>query len=397
MTPAIPVSRSTSPSSFAQARSQWQNPSDVLTILQIIGGDIVQKAIAQLSGSEIRFGPVHFTMAPVAFSFGFVAYSVSALLSAVGDGRLLPSTDIPSVLVNASNGNIRTNKSWILGRLLRDNSARHRRGERGLTITLYHTSSTDPIGVPDYDWVFYGGWIVILIQHAIAAAPGIIHSNWLVLLLTATGTVLALAAGALPQWKLEKWAARAVAPSHSGSPRREVISLTQGNGSKHVIVIISEQCGVRFEDLAAARDAYSLYTVPIIAILTILWIAHLLTVAGLDGDAWYWLAIGMLGMAQNFVAAGAPRSAGALGVHLHQERVIHEDKVFTALQAVEELEHGVGLSLLPVFFPGSLREEEIRWRDAKRAVHHAKTAASLPAGEVRISPPTMSPGILTPG
>jgi len=99
-----------------EAKSQWQNPSDVLTILQIIGGDVVQKAIAQLAGYRIRLGSLYFTVAPVAFSFGFVSYSVSSMLAAVGDGRLLPPTDTPSILVNASNGNIRTNSSWVLGR-----------------------------------------------------------------------------------------------------------------------------------------------------------------------------------------------------------------------------------------------------------------------------------------
>ncbi|KAI4239819.1 MAG: hypothetical protein LQ349_000066 [Xanthoria aureola] len=33
--------------------SQWRNPNDVLTILMIIGGDIVQKALAQLSGAVV--------------------------------------------------------------------------------------------------------------------------------------------------------------------------------------------------------------------------------------------------------------------------------------------------------------------------------------------------------
>ena len=47
-------------------RTQWSNPHDIFTILLIIGGDIVQKAIAQLTA-----GPVP-RLTPVSFSFGWV-------------------------------------------------------------------------------------------------------------------------------------------------------------------------------------------------------------------------------------------------------------------------------------------------------------------------------------
>lgn len=40
---------------------QWKNPSDVFSVLLILGGDVVARALAQLAGSGI---------APVAFSFG---------------------------------------------------------------------------------------------------------------------------------------------------------------------------------------------------------------------------------------------------------------------------------------------------------------------------------------
>lgn len=42
-------------------RSQWKQPGDVFTILLILGGDVVARALAQLAGSPIT---------PVAFSFG---------------------------------------------------------------------------------------------------------------------------------------------------------------------------------------------------------------------------------------------------------------------------------------------------------------------------------------
>ncbi|KAI0046633.1 hypothetical protein FA95DRAFT_1458706, partial [Auriscalpium vulgare] len=96
-------------------------------------------------------------------------------------------------------------------------------------------------------------------------------------------------------------------------------------------------------------------------VLAILWIAHLLTVAGLQNDAWYSFAVGALGMVQNVVAAGARRTPGAHGIHLEEASVIYERKVFAALRSAEAIECGVGISLLPVFFPGSLTEEEEAW------------------------------------
>ena len=55
--------------SSAWLRDQWHNPSDIFTILLIIGGEVVQIAIAQLCA-----GPVSF-LAPVTFSFGWVRTS----------------------------------------------------------------------------------------------------------------------------------------------------------------------------------------------------------------------------------------------------------------------------------------------------------------------------------
>lgn len=55
--------------------NQWRNPSDILSVLMLLGPDIVQKAIAQTSGRAIT---------PVAFSFGWVAYAAASLLRVFG-------------------------------------------------------------------------------------------------------------------------------------------------------------------------------------------------------------------------------------------------------------------------------------------------------------------------
>lgn len=41
--------------------NQWTHPTDVFSVLLILGGDIVHRALAQLAGSKVT---------PVAFSFG---------------------------------------------------------------------------------------------------------------------------------------------------------------------------------------------------------------------------------------------------------------------------------------------------------------------------------------
>jgi hypothetical protein len=77
----------------------------------IIGGDIIQKAIAQRAGHKLTL---------IAFSFGWVAYSVTALMTAFGDGGLMPDPDIESKIITCPSGSTKANNSWLVGRLIRD-------------------------------------------------------------------------------------------------------------------------------------------------------------------------------------------------------------------------------------------------------------------------------------
>ena len=61
--------------SISELRSQWTNPNDILSLLLLLGPDVIQRALAQLVGRHIT---------PVAFSFGWAAYSISALFSSIG-------------------------------------------------------------------------------------------------------------------------------------------------------------------------------------------------------------------------------------------------------------------------------------------------------------------------
>ncbi|KAI0712404.1 hypothetical protein C8Q76DRAFT_857914 [Earliella scabrosa] len=372
----IPASSTPDPPRYVSAmREQWANPKDILSIVMIIGGSLVQHAVAQLAGS----GPG--SLAPVAFSFGWVAHSISMLASALGDGRLLPQPDCPSTLINVRSKYARTNKSWVLGRLLRDEEhrlehecrlrgrghadrPRHSQGE-GLIVAFYRTvpkQETDGgMPRPARDWVYWAGVAVILLQLGVSIVPFVLHGNWIVFFVTLAGTLLVQAGSALPQWRREKYAARQV---RQGT--REISCLTRGNGAPVVMVFVADQ-GLRLENLAGTKNEHCHFTLVATAILCVLWILLLLTVQGLDGDAWYLFSIGAAGMAQNVLAAGARRRPDALGFHLELVCVVDEPKVMKALEAAEAKERGVGVALLPTFFPGPLRKEEKEYWDRRRA------------------------------
>jgi len=54
----------------AALRAQWQRPGDILSLLLLVGGDVVQKALAQLVSVTFRpFGAsLNIYVTPVAFS-----------------------------------------------------------------------------------------------------------------------------------------------------------------------------------------------------------------------------------------------------------------------------------------------------------------------------------------
>ncbi|CAM6003689.1 unnamed protein product [Sphagnum balticum] len=140
--PDIPQIRRQNLATDSLLSSQWHNPADILSVLLIIGGDVIQKAIAQLSGDYL---------VPVAFSFGWVAYSFSTLMSIVGDGRLMPLPDYPAKVINAGSGYSRENRSWILGRLLRDFEL-PLNDDIGLHITVFQADKEKEAGLKQNTW-----------------------------------------------------------------------------------------------------------------------------------------------------------------------------------------------------------------------------------------------------
>ncbi|KAJ7508886.1 hypothetical protein B0H11DRAFT_1963011 [Mycena galericulata] len=338
---------------FPKLRAQWTDPKHILSILTVVKKDIVQSAIAQLCSST----PSYFT--PVALSFGWVAYSFSAILAAIGSHRLTPAPDFACTLIDAGTRYSRNVNSWVLSRLVRDYEFP---GDtpRGLTVTFYRTLQDKTMGVADHDWVYWTGAIVIILQLAIAIIPGALAGDWAIFMLTFGGIVLTQIQASLPQWRKELWSGR---PIKRG--KQEVVCLTRGNGSPYAMVIRSEGCGIRMADMASGLEVKDRATIPATLALAVLWLIHLFCTSALETHTWYLLLIGAIGMLQNALASGARRHPSALGIHLEKVNEVQADKVFQALVKAEEVEKNVGLLLIDIYFPGPLRPEEERWKEEK--------------------------------
>lgn len=148
----------------------------------------------------------------------------------------MPAVDCPSTVLNARSGSTRENRSWMLGRVLRDWEKRSTwdyEGRPAVSIFRFSEEKTKPlvpsgqpapagrdlernkrrsseesrfaVPHPKPDLMWYTGVLVMVIQWAIAAVVGVIRKDWLIMTITIGSTVLSLAGVALPQWKQEKW------------------------------------------------------------------------------------------------------------------------------------------------------------------------------------------------
>ena len=307
-----------------ELRTQWINPGDVLSLLLLIGGDIVQKAIAQLVGQTVRpfrGSNLEIGIAPVAFSFGWVAYGFTNLLSAVGEKQLMPTADQPSLVVNCENGFARANQSWVLARLLRDHEARHEidprdpeqihkkggvGGRDAIRIDIFNLGIHSK---PSRDGVWWLGWLTMVTQVGIAVVPWIRHGDWGIMMVVLCGNFMALLTCALPQWKDEKWAGRTLS-------KDKIMCLTRGNGHHHIMVIIGRAGSWDIETLATTTGAARPETTLVSLLLAILWTCLLISVSGLKAHTWYLIGVGGLGMLQNIYTAGVEREARTSDFHL---------------------------------------------------------------------------------
>ena len=376
-------------------RAQWINPSNILDLLLLVGGDLITVALAQLTGSH-WYWPT-----PVVFSFGWVAYAFKQTTLVFGHNRLLIPTDVPSLAINGRSGYHRTNSSWILGRLLRDyengswgapqvHKDLHEmlKGEgkpkSGLCISLFNATSDKPIPAapnelekggepatePKLDWWWISSYIVAFMQFGIAAIPWGIWGEWEIFMVTAFGTLLSFSAGSFQQWRRERWSCRRV------NEKGGTYILTRGNGAQHALLIVAKQGSLNLEDLAASTEEIQLsISARVMALIQlVLWIALLVTVDGLENHTWFLIAVGALGMFQTALVSAAPRTPESWGIKLEpmldsttKKPYIMDAKVMPALFELEKAYPGVGLAALPIFFPGSKSPSEEAFWDQARA------------------------------
>lgn len=363
-------------SAQSQFAVQWTEPGDIFSVLLLLGADVIQLACAAMGGSPSRLPT------PVAFSFGWVAYAFSAVLSALGENRLLrcpPEVEVK--VINLKTGYGRTNQSWLLSRFyktyhfwmpagVRERIGRHGAlaSGRGLCVAVYQWKSTLRPAEPVFDWVWWSGYAMSAIQLGVAAVPLGRHGDWAILMITAVGTVLAYTSASLPQWRKEKW--------HARTTSKKPVALLRGNGTQHVIIVENNPeagCGYDLEDLAGGpRLQDTTHTVVWTSALAVLWLALLISCTGIKTNTWYLLGVGGPGMLQNMVVAAVPRKPDALGLPVQLvthdgagDCVYAEPKVMWALMELESKHEGYGKFLRDDFFPGRLDQWEKDWWDSK--------------------------------
>ena len=410
-----PIARALNSISSQEFQAQWQNPSDVFSVLLILGGDIIRQALAQLAGSNIT---------PVAFSFGWVAYAVSAISSAVGENKLMPLADTDCLVIGGKDGYVRSNVNWVLGRIVRDFAhwrdnedhngpigsqvkklvdsrwdfekeqwkARGKKDEEGedapepkrptqagLCVSVYD-ACRPKIGTPGYDQLYWIGVMTIFVQLGIAAIPCGLYGDYGQILITAAGTVLALTTGALQQWRKEKWEAR--------KNTKQNFILTRGNGSQHAIVILGNGVGLNLSDMSAVPTNVDVWTSKTTELTTVvlglLWICLLISASGLQENSWFLMGVGAIGIVQNIYVAGRWRKPEAFGIHLKYREVIGHVKVMETLFLTEEKYPYIGRAMRDTFFPGDLfPAEDKRWDELKdTAKAREKTAKEARAKKV---------------
>ncbi|KAK8003337.1 oxidoreductase [Apiospora arundinis] len=360
-----------------------------MAVLLLIGGDVIAKAIAQLSGTYENRG---FT--PVLFSFGWVSYAFTQISNAIGNGAFYPAPDYPGVIISMTSGDKREIRSWILARLLRDCERQvdrdrriaQKQGESGtaLHIAVYAIDGgklTDRKVKSKRDWLWWSFMLGLLIQLILAAVPmmptaGRQQPNFYVLLITVIGTLLSFAMASQRGTRQEKFGLR-TGKAETGS--KDVFALTKGNGHNIALIILpdlfpgvgnaqrSEISHLPFLDsMAISSHHQTLMSRLATGFWAILWIVLLLMIGGSLADSWFLLGVGGVGMIHTSLIASCPRSPEAHGIplkYMGDGWTMTGSQKMDALLRLEELIPGAGFMLRREFFngPESSRDRE-RWR-----------------------------------
>lgn len=406
-------------------KGQFSNPEGILAVLLLVGGDTVQKAVAQMTGGR------HSVFTPGVFSFGWVSYAVSMVASACGDAIFLPKPEQSGYVVNVGSadkngfeslgsGDRRENRSWRLGRLMRDLELSRKKDEdkvkpkSGLFVTVYNLNPADEdarvhLKKDKLWWSF--AW-AIPIQLGIACIPGIRQGDWSILLITAAGNVLAIFTASLPAMRNVQYREKS----------RQSYALTRGNGHRHVFIIrpnsyAEDASKLPYLDELAVNIERASWAARILSFLSaVCWIMLLVAVGGLKSGTWWLLLAGTFGMLMNILVSSIPRKSAAYGLPLGEpidcfgfteSSSKSPKRARDVLLELEQKYPGAGHALKPVFFTSSLPnkhdeiwdEPDYSWRTAKQRLKEAsrggRAASSpsndLPNADIAVLSPTNNP------
>lgn len=357
---------------------------------------------------------------------GWVSYATTAINSAIGENKLMPGADTNCTIINASNGQSRSNGSWVLGRAMRDfeywmgtpvkdkvNELKKSKwaydkeqatkqgkspdvikppAHAGLVVSFWEfdPDKKHQLQRPGRDILFWSGVVIAIVQIGISMIPLGIYGNWGIFLVTASAILLCFLTGSQAQWRREKWACRQIEPG-----QKRTYIMTRGNGAQHAIVIECNGTGLNLEDLCTGFDnldspSISLTCRLFMVALGILWVVLLITSSALTEQSWFLIAVGGIGMLQNIFVAGWSRTPDALGLPLRFKTVCGSPKVSAAVIEAEKIIPKVGRGLVGTFFPGGLfpSEEqalaaiEAEAKERKQALKELKDNAKVKQDEV---------------
>ena len=311
--------------------------------LMLVGGEIVELAFAKSLG-----------LSPVPFSFGWLQYLTRKFCTTV-EGK---SVSNGTMLINVKSGYTRNNQSWILNQIFKDWQQRTP-PRSSLNVEIFKV--VKPSVYHTFPEVVAYGTVLIQLWLSVSAALDGRRSATLPLVVLAIffNSIINALAGNLK----DRFGVQAL---HGKS---KAVILTPGNGSRHAMVITDDDgVGVDLEQLAMAVPPQSNRVAKLTGtFLTGFVVAFIFSMAPPDRSL---VRAAFVGFLYNMWLAFQPAS---YGVDLDSVTTVaaENSKVFHILIKLEEERAGAGLSLVPIFFPGELREDEKLWVEERKKLNSA--------------------------
>lgn len=319
-------------------------------ILMLLGPDIIQNTFAVTTAFAPNESPC--------FSFGWLAYSTSLLVSAMSEsGGLLPREEC-GVKVVDTNGNMarRGKKRKVrVWRLLRDLESRYDSDTIDSNIVIEVLEPTSQPWTPKSFWAMIQNRSMStgIFQFWLAGIFWYFYGDLSILLLLSTSILLLAATANLPIWSAQKHL------SHTDDMEDGVYALMRDTGTppQRIFIIQSIHPGIFVNKDGTATYAVRHTSVPAFILISGGFLCQALLCTQLsDAAAIVLLIIMFCGTISNVATASLPREPMVDGVKLHSVDTIGGGKsVVEALREVEGRYEGFGQVLLREWFPENIR------------------------------------------